>query len=90
MAKVSRATAALQHKRTPPSINTQYERFLEQSLTTTRPLGRRASRSSLRGPQIVVAPPQSEESLYPSLTTLASLDDEEDEFSCKDCCRSGL
>ena len=56
--------------------------------------GRRASRASNRVPQIIVESGggqhgHGEESLYPSLTTLASLEDEEDEFSCKDCCKSG-
>ena len=61
---------------------------------TSSSSSRRASRveEAHRGPQIVIdSPPPEEESLYPSLTTLGSFDDEdEDEFSCKECCKSGI
>ena len=96
MAKVGRAVAALRRQtHHPGSINTTPQRGFDDSLMsvggTPRLPGRRGSRASNRvPPQIVVESPQPDEALYPSLTTLASLDQEEDDFSCKDCCKSGM
>lgn len=92
MAKVGRGVAAIRSHRTPPSINSDTHGTLEHSVTS-KPPSRRGSRLegfAHRGPQIIIDPPPPEESLYPSLTTLGSLDEEEDEVSCKDCCRSGM
>ena len=93
MAKVRGRSPAAVPVTIPPSINSDAPRELDQSVssTGTRYLSRRASRLLNRGPQIVVDPPPPEESLYPSLTTLVSLEsEEEDDFSCKDCCRAGV
>ena len=91
MAKVGRVAAGHHHRHR--SINSE---GTPDNSVFTQPLSRRGSRvegySHRRiQPQIVVDPPPPEESLYPSLTTLGSLDDDEDEdFSCKDSCKSGL
>ena len=84
MAKVSRTVPVIhRHHPNPVSINDSTEPV------TSKPPSRRGSRIGHRGPEIVIDPPP-EDSLYPSLTTLGSLDDSEDELSCKDCCKSGV
>jgi mucolipin 3 len=98
MAKVGRAAAAIHRHYSSVSTNCgaqrgeleDWEDSVASVTTTPRGHGRRASRASNRVPAIIVesAGQQEKESLYPSLTTLASLDEQEDEFSCKDCCRT--
>ena len=99
MAKVGRAAAAIHRHYSSVSTNCgaqrgeleDWEDSVASVTTTPRGHGRRASRASNRVPAIIVesAGQPVKESLYPSLTTLASLDEQEDEFSCKDCCRTG-
>lgn len=93
MAKVAGRTAAIHanvhahaHRTSHPSINS------DRTPTTSRSPSRRSSRveGTYKSPQIVIEPPHPEESLYPSLTTLGSFDDEEEEFSCRECCKAGM
>ena len=90
MAKVGSVAVAHAHRHHPPNDNmtTSTPRGPEHSVNS-KPPSRRGSRISNRAPQIVIEPPSREDELYPSLTTLGSFQDDEDEFSCKDCCRSG-
>lgn len=89
MAKVGSVAVAHAHRHHPPNDNmtTSTPRGPEHSVNS-KPPSRRGSRISNRAPQIVIEPPSREDELYPSLTTLGSFQDDEDEFSCKDCCRS--
>ena len=96
MAKVGRAVAAIHRHYDSVSTNCGTQRGeLEDSVasvtTTPRGHGRRGSRASNKVPAIIVesSGQHEKQSLYPSLTTLASLDEQEDEFSCKDCCKAG-
>ncbi|CAI8007046.1 hypothetical protein GBAR_LOCUS5021 [Geodia barretti] len=95
MAKVGRAVAAIHRHYDSVSTNCGTQRGeLEDSVasvtTTPRGHGRRGSRASNKVPAIIVesSGQHEKQSLYPSLTTLASLDEQEDEFSCKDCCKA--
>lgn len=75
------------------NVHAHARKAREPKSTTSRPTSRRASRveEAHKSPRIVIDSPPSEESIYPSLTTLGSFDDEdEDEFSCKECCKSGI
>ena len=90
MARVGRGVAAIRHQHTSVNVD---ENDPPRISSTPKSLSRRSSRlEKMMGgdsrPEIVIdAPP--DESLYPSLTTLGSLsDDEEEEFSCRECCKS--
>ena len=90
MARVGRGVAAIRHQHTSVNVD---ENDPPRISSTPKSLSRRSSRlEKIMGgdsrPEIVIdAPP--DESLYPSLTTLGSLsDDEEEEFSCRECCKS--